>query len=133
VLPLVDRQVAHEFVEHGQSTTTDLIKSAPHIIPMWRQEAVAQVSREEIETGWKEDRKDLSRADFDREPSSSTGTYQPLRNHRLGSWNPIFRLEFDAGIDLGFVTGVLACFEFAAVDVLYQLQGRRGSGAAGIT
>ena len=46
----------------GQGTVVDLLGS--QILSAWREEAVAQISRPEMELGWREEWSDISRNQF---------------------------------------------------------------------
>jgi hypothetical protein len=101
----------------GQGSTVDLIQVAPDLIRVWRQMAVAEVYRKEMETGWKgEWEEELSKAEFDlmlaelieRHPI----TVCKITVYAVGT--VYIRFEMGSGIDTRYVHGVLACFEFAA-------------------
>ena len=100
----------------GEGTTLGLTSVAPDVIALWRREAVAQVRRPEMETGWNDTWNDLSRADFDVRLAELVEKHPisvcDLTVYALGT--VYFRFELGPGVDLRFLQGVLACFEYAA-------------------
>jgi hypothetical protein len=85
------------------------------LVAWWRQEARAQVRRPEMETGWSAATGE-SREQFDttleRLVMDSPIRRCELRVHAIGT--VYVELQFDAGIPLSYVEGVLGCFEYAA-------------------
>ena len=99
----------------GRGITVDITQAAPDLLSAWRSEAVEQVRRPEMETGWQPEG-DLSRTDFDQQLAGV------IAEHRVGTCTMTIyslgvvyvRFELSPGIDLRFLVGVLACFEYAA-------------------
>ena len=99
----------------GEGTVVDLVASSPQIIAAWRDEAARQVLRPEMETGW-DPGTGMARTDFDAELA------RLIRTHPVGYCDlTVFavgvvylRIEFGPGLDILFLGGVLACFEFAS-------------------
>lgn len=106
----------------GEGTTVNLLDSA-QLIEDWRAEASRQVDRPEMETGWSSDI-GIVRGEFDE------GLKRVIRDHPIGRCDlTVFavgvvylRLEFGPGLDLTFMNGVLACFEFAGYRPLIAQQ-----------
>jgi hypothetical protein len=98
----------------GQGTVVDLLGS--RILSAWREEAVAQISRPEMELGWREEWSDISRNQFMDQLELIIRNHQitefRLTVYALGTVYVIF--ELGPGIPLLLTHGVLACFEFAA-------------------
>jgi hypothetical protein len=99
----------------GAGTTLRLDLQAPEVMDRWIREAVAQVSRPEMETGWNE-HLGISREAFDAELRRLlTGhpvEFCSLTIYALGT--VYLRLQLSAGLELTFLPGVLACMEYAA-------------------
>ena len=106
----------------GQGVTVDLRDGA--FIRLWRDETIAQVRREDMETGWKEEWTDLPRATFNQRLidiiDQHPVTVCKLTLHSLGI--VYFRFELGAAIPPRFAHGVLACFEFAAYRPAISMQ-----------
>lgn len=98
----------------GQGTGVDLLGSPT--LGLWRDGAVAQIRREEMELGWSEDWTDLPQAEFlDQLESlirSHPVTKFQLTVYALGTVYVTF--ELGSGIPLRLTHAVLACFEYAA-------------------
>jgi hypothetical protein len=98
----------------GQGTVVDLLGS--QILSAWREEAVAQISRPEMELGWREEWSDISRNQFMNQLELM------IRNHQVTEFRmTVYALdtvyvtfELGPGIPLRLTHGVLTCFEFAA-------------------
>jgi hypothetical protein len=99
----------------GQGLTLDLRVNAQDVVRRWRAEAVEQVTRPEMETGWSM-QLGVARENFDAKLRELAGhhpiTRCDIRVHSVGT--VYTELRFDKGIPLGYVEGVLSCFEYAA-------------------
>jgi hypothetical protein len=100
----------------GRGVTVDIAQTAPELLSAWRHEAVEQVRRPEMETGWQSEWADLSRSDFDSQLA------ELITRHRIDTCAMTIyplgvayvRFELASGIDLRFLLGILACYEYAA-------------------
>lgn len=99
----------------GRGSTVNLVAQAPELVSLWRDEAVAQVRRPEMETGWDE-HGTIARHEFDLRLETYLREH-PVRICELTLYSTgvvYLRFEMETGIDLAWLPGVLACFEFAA-------------------
>jgi hypothetical protein len=121
----------------GQGLLLDALEDAPAAVARWRAEAVKQVTRPEMETGWSEDL-GVSRPEFDRTLETLIASHAIARCrlsiHAVGT--VYTELQFAGGIELTYVEGVLSCFEFAAytpavADTLLAVARRRVASALG--
>ena len=121
----------------GQGLLLDLCARAPELVALWRQEAVRQVARPEMETGWTGDLA-VPRAEFDRR-IEELAAHHPierceLRIHAVGT--VLAELRFGSGVPLPYLPGLLRCFEYAAyrphvADELLAASARRVEAALG--
>ncbi len=99
----------------GQGLLHDLCSDEPGLVRTWRKGAIEQVRRPEMETGWSP-AIEPSRDAFDRALEVFVDRHPiercELRVHAVGT--VYVELRFATGIPLGYVRGVLACFEYAA-------------------
>ncbi|GHC65712.1 hypothetical protein RFN57_31055 [Streptomyces violaceochromogenes] len=99
----------------GQGTTVSLTDSSPAIVQLWREAAIAQVRRPELDTGWST-QQTVSRAEYD---DSLEGLIRqhPIRKCNLTMYAVgvvYLHFELDSGIPVERISGVSACFEYAA-------------------
>jgi hypothetical protein len=98
----------------GWGTVLPVLLKAPEVMQLWRDAALEQVHRPEIETGWSQDLG--SRENFD----GILESY--IRDHDVNSCDiTIFAvgvaylyLQLGPGVPMAYVDGVLTCFEYAA-------------------
>lgn len=98
----------------GEGTSVDLLVSAPSLIDEWRTEASRQAHRPAMETGWTKET-GISHTEFN-DVLSSMILRHPIDRCDLTIFAVgvvYLRIELGPGIALPFLTGVLACFEFA--------------------
>jgi hypothetical protein len=115
VAPIADLGMVGLVNPLGAGLRIDLVASAPQAVAGWRQAASAQVTRPEMETGWSA-ATGVSRDAFDRELRRYTMEH-PIGRCELtvyGIGTVYLCLEFGPDVDLRYVAGLLACFEFAA-------------------
>jgi hypothetical protein len=120
----------------GQGILLDLTADSDEV-RLWRAEAVRQVARPQMETGWSADL-GITRDAFDRSLADLADGHPidrcRLRIHALG---PVYlELQFDKGVAPGYVHGLLACFEYAAyrpavADALLEAAEKRVEAALG--
>jgi hypothetical protein len=115
VAPIADLGTVGLVNPLGSGLHVDLGVSSPQALASWRAAASAQVTRPEMETGWSETL-GISRNAFDDELRRHVNAHVIQRcEMTIYSIGTVYlSLEFDAGVDPRYVTGLLDCFEFAA-------------------
>jgi hypothetical protein len=85
-----------------------------HISELWREEALRQSIRQEMELGWNDERR-IGKQDFEVQVRRYIAHVElvscALTIHAIGT--AVVWLEFDGLVEPAYVSGVLACFEFA--------------------
>jgi hypothetical protein len=99
----------------GQGCSVSLLESSDELVSQWRQEAARQAFRPEMEIGWSSDFTE-SRNEFQQRLANLIEDHPvsicELTVYSIGT--VFLRLEFGSGVDLRFLHGLLACWEFAA-------------------
>jgi hypothetical protein len=99
----------------GQGLTVDLLSHSKNVLPLWRELAARQIDRPEMELGWSPDWADLSREDFKQRLRALIAQHPvdvcEIVVHAVGT--AFLRIEFATNLELRYIEGVLACFEFA--------------------
>jgi hypothetical protein len=98
----------------GQGLVVDLLSDVPEVVALWRDEAVAQVTRPEMETGWSQGLGSRERFDHELKLAASQHpiTCCELRIHAVGT--VLAELRFAPGVPLPYAHGLSSCFEYAA-------------------
>ncbi|MFH8416653.1 hypothetical protein [Streptomyces collinus] len=99
----------------GQGTTVSLTDRSPTIVQLWRDAAIAQVRRPELDTGWSA-QQTVSRAEYDNNLEELIRQH-PVRKCDLTVYAVgvvYLHFELDSGIPVDQISGVSECFEYAA-------------------
>jgi hypothetical protein len=119
----------------GAGLRVDLLDD--RVAPLWREAAVAQVARPEMELGWSPEAgvgRSAFLAELERLIGRQALTRCELYVHAVGT--VYAQLQFGPGVPLPYLHGLLACFEFAGytppvADAVWQAAHRRVEAALG--